>query len=130
MTSAARWLAGIVSVAILLLGVRAFLDPVAASAGFGLPMQSDAETTFVRVYGARNALLGAVGLAFVALGMIRSLALLFTLATVLPLLDAVVIVSRIGLGHELVRHAAILLVLALVSVALWRVNGRVPGIDR
>ena len=130
MTSATRWLAGIVSVAILLLGVRAFLDPVAASTGFGLPMQSDAETTFVRVYGARNALLGAVGLVFVTLGMIRSLALLFTLATVLPLLDAVVIVSRIGLGHELVRHAAILLVLAVASVALWRLNGRVPGIDR
>jgi hypothetical protein len=130
MKSAARWLAGVVSVAILLLGVRAFLDPVAASAGFGLPMQTDAETTFVRVYGARNALLGAVGLAFVTLGMIRSLALLFTLATVLPLLDAVVIVSRIGLGHELVRHTAILLVLAVVSVALWRLNGRVPGIDR
>jgi len=130
MKSAARWLAGIVSVAILLLGVRAFLDPVAASAGFGLPMQTDAETTFVRVYGARNALLGAVGLAFVTLGMIRSLALLFTLATVLPLLDAVVIMSRIGLGHELVRHAAILLVLAVASVALWRLNGRVPGSTR
>ena len=130
MRSATRWLAGIVSVAILLLGVRAFLDPVAASAGFGLPMQTDAETTFVRVYGARNALLGAVGLAFVTLGMIRSLALLFTLATALPLLDAVVVVSRVGLGHELVRHAAILLVLALVSGALWRLNGRAPGIDR
>jgi hypothetical protein len=104
--------------------MRAFLDPVAASAGFGLPMHSDAETTFVRVYGARNAFLGAVGLTFVTLGMIRSLALLFTLATVLPLLDAVVIVSRIEPGHELVRHAAILLVLAVASVALWRLNGR------
>ena len=57
-----------------LLGVRAFLDPVAASAGFGLPMHTDAETTFVRIYGARNALLGALALTFVALGMIRPLA--------------------------------------------------------
>ncbi len=46
--------------------------------------------------------------------------LLFTLATVLPLLDAVVIVSRIGVGPELFRHAAILFVLAIVSVSLWR----------
>jgi len=124
MKSPAMWLAAVASVAILLLGVRAFLDPVAASAGFGLPMHSDAETTFVRVYGARNAFLGAVALTFVSLGMIRSLALLFTLATVLPLLDTVVIVSRIGPGHELVRHAAIFLVLAVASVALWRLNGR------
>jgi hypothetical protein len=123
MKSAATWLAGAASVAILLLGLRAFLDPVAASAGFGLPMHGDAETTFVRVYGARNAFLGAVALTFIARGMIKPLALLFTLATVLPLLDAVVIVSRIGFGHELVRHGAILVVLLGTSVALWRLGG-------
>jgi Domain of unknown function (DUF4267) len=120
MRSKAVWLAGIVSVILLLLGVRAFLDPVAASASFGLPMHTEAETTFVRIYGARNAFLGAVALTFVVLGMIRPLVLLFTLATVLPLLDATVVVSRVGLGHELARHAAILLVLVAVSVSLWR----------
>ena len=118
----AVWLAGIVSVVIVLLGVRAFLDPIAASASFGLPMHTDAETSFVRVYGARNALLGVLALVLAARGMIRPLILLFTLATVLPLLDAAVIVSHIGLGHELVRHAAILLVLVTVSVALRRTS--------
>src|SRR5262249_33734893 len=96
--------------------------PVSASAAFGLPMHTDAETTFVRVYGARNAFLGTVGLSFIWLGMGRPLALLFALATALPLLDAVVIVSRIGLGAELVRHAVILCVLLVVSVSLWRAN--------
>jgi hypothetical protein len=113
-------LAALAGVAILLLGVRAFLDPVAASAAFGLPMYTDTETTFVRIYGARNAFLGAVALTFVGFRMVQPLALLFTLATVLPLLDAVVIVSRIGVGHELLRHAAILFVLAIVSLSLWR----------
>ena len=122
----AVWLAGLVSVAILLLGVRAFLDPVAASAGFGVPMHTDAETTFVRVYGARNAMLGAMAVILAARGMIRPLGLLFTLATLLPLLDAAVIVSRIGLGHELARHGAILLVLVTVSVALWRTSESAP----
>lgn len=56
----------------------------------------------------------------------RPLALLFTLATVLPLLDAVVIVSRIGFGHGLMRHGAILCVLLVASVSLWRANGNVP----
>jgi hypothetical protein len=120
MRSKAVWLAGIASAVLLLLGIRAFLDPVAASASFGVPMHTEAETTFVRVYGARNALLGAVALTFVVLGMIRPLVLLFTLATVLPVLDAVVVVSRVGLGHELVRHGAILLVLIGISVSLWR----------
>src|SRR5258706_10353612 len=93
--SPAAWLAGIASVAIILLGVRAFLDPVSASAGFGLPMHTESETTFVRIYGARNAFLGTVALGFLVLRMIRPLALLFTLATVLPVLDALVIVSRL-----------------------------------
>jgi hypothetical protein len=120
MRSKALWLAGLVSAVILLLGVRAFLDPVAASASFGLPMHTDVETAFVRIYGARNALLGALALVFTARGMLRPLVLLFTLATVLPILDAAVIVSQIGLGHELARHGVILLVLAAVSVSLWR----------
>jgi hypothetical protein len=40
MRARAVWLAGLVSVLILLLGVRAFLDPIAASASFGLPMHT------------------------------------------------------------------------------------------
>ena len=122
MRSRAVWLAGAVSVVIVLLGVRAFLDPIAASASFGLPMHTDAETSFVRVYGARNALLGILALVLAARGMIGSLVLLFTLAIVLPLLDAAVIVSDIGLGRELVRHGAILLVLVTVSIALRRTS--------
>ena len=118
--TAAVWLAAIASVAILVLGIRAFLDPVSASAGFGLPMHTQSETTFVRVYGARNALLGVLALAFIAGGMLRPLTLLFTFATALPLLDAAVITSRIGVGHELIRHAAILPVLVAASAALWR----------
>src|SRR5262245_7803938 len=122
MRSRTVWLAGLVSVVILLLGVRAFLDPVAASASFGLPMHTDAETSFVRIYGARNALLGAMALVLAGRGMISQLVLLFTLATAMPLLDAAVFVLRFGLGHELVRHGAILLTLATVTVALWRTS--------
>jgi len=130
MKRAAIWLATLASMAILALGLRAFLDPVSASAAFGLPMHTEAETTFVRIYGARNAFLGAVALSFIGLGMRRALALLFTLATVLPLLDAVVIVSRIGLGHELVRHAAILCVLLVTSALQWRANGGMSASPR
>jgi hypothetical protein len=66
--------------------------------------------------------------------MTRPVALLFTVATVLPLLDAWVIVSRIGVGAELVRHAVILLVLVVTSTSLRRLDSaasagarRTPG---
>src|SRR5262249_8615780 len=90
---------------------------------FGLPMHTGSETTFVRIYGARNAFLGAVSLRLLWLRMIRPVALLFTLATVLPLLDAWVIVSRIGVGAELVRHAVILLVLVVTRTSARRPAG-------
>jgi hypothetical protein len=122
MKSKAFVLAGLVSIVILLLGVRAFLDPLAASASFGLPMHTDPETAFVRIYGARNALLGAIALVLATRRMLQPLVLLFTFATVLPFLDAAVIVSQIGLGPELGRHGIILVVLVAVSVSLWRLG--------
>jgi len=126
MRSKAFVLAGLVSTIILLLGVRAFLDPLAASANFGLPMHTEPETAFVRIYGARNALLGAIALVLVTRRMLQPLVLLFAFATVLPFLDATVIVSQIGFGHELVRHGVILVVLAAVSVSLWRLGAVRP----
>jgi hypothetical protein len=119
-------LAGLVSSVILLLGVRAFLDPLAASASFGLPMQTDPETAFVRIYGARNALLGAIALVLTMRRMLQPLMILYAFATVLPFLDATVIVSQVGLGHELVRHGIILVVLVTVSVSLWRLGAVRP----
>jgi hypothetical protein len=126
MRSKAFVLAGLVSTIILLLGVRAFLDPLAASASFGLPMHTDPETAFVRIYGARNALLGAIALVLATRRMLQPLVLLFTFATVLPFLDAAVIVSQIGFGQELVRHGVILGVLASVTVSLWRLDAVRP----
>jgi uncharacterized protein DUF4267 len=87
-----------------------------------LPMHTQSETTFVRVYGARNAFLGVVALRLLWLRMTKPVALLFTLATVLPLLDAWVIVSRVGVSGELVRHAIILLVLVVTSTSLRRLH--------
>jgi len=120
MKSKAFALAGLVSTVILLLGVRALLDPLDASASFGLPMHTNPETAFVRIYGARNALLGAIALVFATRRMLQPLVLLYASATVLPFLDAAVIVSQIGPGHELVRHGIILVVLVAVSLSLWR----------
>jgi hypothetical protein len=85
-------------------------------------MHTEPEAAFVRIYGARNALLGAIALVLAARRMLQPLVLVFACATVLPLLDAAVIVSQIGLGHELVRHGIILVVLAAVSVSLWRLG--------
>lgn len=124
------WLAALVGTAILLLGIRAFIDPVAGSLGFGLPMSSSAETTFVQIYGARNAMLGALALTFVFARMLRPAALLYLFALALPLLDVWVVISRKGVGLEIIRHAVIFAVVAAVAALLWRGragSGRLEG---
>jgi hypothetical protein len=113
------WLAAAVAAIICLLGIRAFLDPIAAATGFGLPTP-DAGTAFVQVYAARNMVLGAVALWLVVRRMIEPLAILFGAALALPPLDAWVIACRHGIGPELIRHAVILAVLALTAALLWR----------
>jgi hypothetical protein len=118
--SRSEWFAAIVGLCLVLLGLRAFFDPVSASAAFGVPMHNATETTFVQVYGARNAFLGAVALTWIALRMLKPVALLFTLATVLPPLDAWVIATRDAASGALIRHAIIFVVLVSVSVLLWR----------
>ena len=114
------WLAVLASIAILLLGIRAFIDPVAGSLGFGLPMSSSNETTFVQIYGARNAMLGALALTFVLARMLRPAALIYLFALALPLLDVWVMISRKGVGPEIVRHAVIFAGIAVVAFLLWR----------
>jgi hypothetical protein len=114
------WIALVVSIAFVLLALRAIVDPVAASSGFGLPMKSVTETTFVLVYAARNAILGLLAIVFVARRMVSAVTILFALAVLLPLADATILISRIGAGPELVRHAVIMVLLAVVTMLLWR----------
>jgi uncharacterized protein DUF4267 len=118
-------LATLISVALVALALRTMLDPVAVSATFGLPMTSRAETSFVQVYGSRNFVLGLLALAFIALRMSKATTLLFAFAALLPPIDMWIVVSRIGVGPELIRHTIIFVVLAIMAWVLWRRWSRV-----
>jgi hypothetical protein len=56
--------------------------------------------------------------------MSKATALIFTLAALLPLIDMWIIVSRIGVGPELTRHAIIFVVLLIMTAVLWRRSTR------
>jgi hypothetical protein len=113
------WLATLVSVGFFALALRTMLDPVTVSATFGLPMTSRVETSIVEVYGSRNLIIALLALAFIVSRMSKATALVFTFAALLPLIDMWIIVSRIGAGPELIRHAIIFLALLAMTAALW-----------
>lgn len=117
-------LATLISVAFFVLALRTILDPVAVSASFGLPMTSRVETSFVEVYGSRNLIIALLALCFIISRMSKATALVFTFASLLPLLDMWIIVSRIGAGSELIRHVTIFVALLAMTAALWRRSGR------
>jgi len=100
----------IASVAIFLLGVRAFSRSGGSLRRVRLPMHTDNETVFVRIYERGPPFSVPSHSPSSRFAWSNRSPCSFTLATVLPLLDAVVIVSRVGVGHELLRHAAILYV--------------------
>jgi Domain of unknown function (DUF4267) len=106
------------------LAVRTMLDPVAASAAFGLPLGSGGDASFVRVYGSRNFVLGLLGFTLIASRMTKATTLLFAFAAILPPIDMWIVVSRIGVGPELIRHAIIFLILSVMAGALWHRFGR------
>lgn len=114
------WLATLVCVAFLALALRTMFDPVTVSASFGLPMTSRVETSFVEVYGSRNLIIALLALSFIVSRMSKATALVFTFAALLPLIDMWIIVSRIGAGPELIRHAIIFVALLAMNAALWR----------
>jgi hypothetical protein len=117
-------LAALISVAFAVFALRTMLDPVAVSAGFGLPMNSRLETSFVEVYGSRNLVIALLALFSIVARVSKATALIFTLATLLPLIDMWIVVSRIGVGPELTRHAIIFVVLLIMTAVLWRRSTR------
>jgi hypothetical protein len=116
--------ATLISVAFVVFALRTMYDPVAVSAGFGLPMTSRLETSYVEVYGSRNLVIALLALFSIVARMPKATAMIFTLAALLPPIDMWIIVSRIGVGPELIRHAIIFVMLLIMTAVLWRRSTR------
>src|SRR5262245_57480621 len=119
------WVAFLGLAVLLLISLRALVDPAGMSRDYGVGMRTPTETTFVLVYGTRNAALAAIGLALLLLRRLKPLLLMLIMAAPLPLADAWIVISR-G-GGTPVRHAASFLVLTLAAALLWRRERTLSG---
>jgi hypothetical protein len=116
-------IAAVILTALLLVGLAVFsfrgmIDPQPATARFGMPVSDAAGALFYRVYLSRNLVIVASGAVFLLSRQWTPLAILVTIAVLLPVFDMSVL-SLNGLTPP-AFHPVALALLALTAALLWR----------
>lgn len=123
----AHLLAAVVGLYGLLNVVRALADPVRFAEDFGIPLVDPSETTFVVVYASRTAVLALTVLVLVVLRQSLGLAVLTSLAVLMPVADAVQTAAADASAATVARHASIAVALLVVALLCIREAGRAGG---
>ncbi len=116
-------IAAIALTSLLLLGfavlsLRGLIDPQPASVRFGMPVSDAAGAMFYRVYLSRNLVIVAAGAVFLLSRQWAPLAILLTIAAVLPVFDMSVL-SLNGVTAP-AFHPVALALIAITAALLWR----------
>ena len=104
--------------AFAVLSLRGLIDPQTASARFGTPVSDIAGSLFYRVYLSRNLVIVASGAVFLLSRQWAPLAILLTMAAVLPVFDMSVL-SLNGVTPP-AFHPVALALTAITAALLWR----------
>ena len=123
---AAYGLAGLLAVAIILLGTQYVVTPWATTRSFGLPRPADDAVTasWLRLKGVRDIVSGLTIFAFMIWGGPKMLGIILIVDAIIPLGDMLVILAANGSTKSAIGiHGltALLMLLAGVPLALWAV---------
>ena len=126
-TSPLFWCTLVVPVAIIAIGINFILNPVGASAGFGIPIHDAAAFPFMWIKGIRDIFSGLVVLPFLLKADRRTTATLFAISIVVPLGDGLVILRHLGFAPPIYVHWGTALYMMIVAVFLLRKQNRMEG---
>ena len=87
-------IAFILGLAMIFLGTRFFLSPEAATAGFGIQFNSNGDYSFHHIKGTRDIFSGLLLCALVLLKERRALGVMLLAATIIPVSDLLVVLSK------------------------------------
>ncbi|MDF5757343.1 DUF4267 domain-containing protein [Spongiactinospora sp. TRM90649] len=93
MVTIATWLAGLIAIGIILIGIRFLLRPVAAAEGFGVPVSMNA---YLTVKGVRDITCGLIVLPALVTGDQHMLGWLILASVFSPLGDTVIVLRNGG----------------------------------
>jgi Domain of unknown function (DUF4267) len=115
-------LAVLFGVALTVLGLRFLLDPEAGASGFGVPASAAGDASaYLATKGIRDTASGLFILALIAARQLHALGWLLLVATIIPVGDALVVLSHNGsAGLALGMHGGAALALVAVGLLLLR----------
>jgi len=116
------WCALAIPAASIALGINFILNPVGASAGFGIPIHDPAAFPFMWIKGIRDIFSGVVVLTFLLRGDRRTTATLFAIATFIPICDGLVILKHFGFAPPIYIHWGTALYMMIVAAFLLKRN--------
>jgi hypothetical protein len=119
-TSTLFWATLAIPVAIIGIGINFILNPVGASTAYGIPIRDPAAFPFLWVKGIRDIFSGLVILQFLWKGDRRVTAILFAIASLIPLGDGLVILGHLGFAPPIYVHWGTALYMAVVSAFLLK----------
>lgn len=88
------WLVGVITLLMLYLGVKGFIQPVAAIQGFGIPLHDVADKNLVYIKADRDLFIGIFLLVLMILRMRRALLVGMLTSTMMPIIDATLVLTK------------------------------------
>ena len=114
------WCTLVIPIGIIGIGINFIVNPVGASAAFGIPIHDPAAFPFMWVKGIRDIFSGLVILSFLWRGDRRTTAILFAIAIFIPFGDGLVILSHLGFAPPIYIHWGTALYMTIVAAFLLR----------
>jgi hypothetical protein len=105
----------VIPVGIIAIGIDFILNPIGASAGYGVPIHDPAAFPFMWIKGIRDIFSGLVVLPFLWKGDRRRTAIPFAVSIFVPFGDGLVILSHRGFAQPIFMHLGTALYMVIVS---------------
>lgn len=118
--SALFWFTLIIPLGIIGLGINFILNPVGASAAYGVPINDPAAFPFMWIKGIRDIFSGLVILPFLWKGNRKVTAIIFAISIFIPFCDGLVIIGNSGFAAPLLIHWGTALYMLIVAAFLLR----------
>ena len=114
------WCALVVLIAIIAVGINFILNPIGASAAYGIPIHDPASFPFMWIKGIRDIFSGLAILAFLLRGDRRATATLYAIAIFIPICDGLVILAHIGFAPPMFIHWGTAIYMIVVAAILHK----------
>ena len=119
-TSALFWFTLVIPIGIIGVGINFILNPVGASAAYGVAINDPNSFPFMWIKGIRDICSGLFILPFLFSGNRRVTAILFAISIFIPFCDGLVIIGNSGLAAPLLIHWGTALYMVIVTAFLLR----------